>query len=104
MIRKLKDYFISLDQDNSATISSNELEDPLLLFGLCKNKQDVEEVFKCKYTLIKSSTSMGLENWSSNSFCRSFAELEWRRGNQGYAENTELLNVKNTENSQVALQ
>jgi hypothetical protein len=41
MIRKLKEYFTSLDQDNSATISSAELEDPLLLFGLCKNRQDV---------------------------------------------------------------
>jgi Ca2+-binding EF-hand superfamily protein len=47
MIRRLKDYFSSLDQDSSASISSNELEDPLLLFGLCQNRQDVEDVFKC---------------------------------------------------------
>jgi Ca2+-binding EF-hand superfamily protein len=46
MIDKLKHYFISLDEDGSNSVSPNELEDPLILFGLCKDKEEVSEFFK----------------------------------------------------------
>jgi Ca2+-binding EF-hand superfamily protein len=48
---RLKKYFLSLDEDGSETISSNELEDPLILFGLCQNRKEVNSLFSCTYTL-----------------------------------------------------
>lgn len=48
MIDKLKKYFVSLDEDSNQMISAAELEDPLILFGLCKNKIEVAELFKRK--------------------------------------------------------
>jgi hypothetical protein len=41
MIDKLKHYFSSLDEDGSNSISPNELEDPLILFGICQNREEV---------------------------------------------------------------
>jgi len=46
MVDKLAKYFYSLDEDGSNTISANELEDPLILFGLCKNREEVDNLFK----------------------------------------------------------
>lgn len=74
MISKLKDYFSSLDQDSSASISSNELEDPLLLFGLCQNKQDVEDVFKCILVLKQPLTSTVQDSSNFANFWRFFVE------------------------------
>lgn len=68
MIRRLKDYFCSLDTDNSASISSSELEDPLLLFGLCQNKHDVEDVFKCISIPIQQLTLTARDSSNSASF------------------------------------
>ena len=55
MKEKLKNYFISLDEDGNCAISPEELEDPLILFGLCKNKEQVRELFNSKAHLIKLS-------------------------------------------------
>lgn len=32
-------------------IDCNELEDPLLLFGLCENKKEVQDLFSCNSAL-----------------------------------------------------
>ena len=39
MLKKLRKYFVDLDEDGSNSISSNELEDPLILFGMCDSKE-----------------------------------------------------------------
>lgn len=70
MIERLKQYFMSLDQDGSQTISSTELEDPLILFGLCNNRKDVDDLFGCTRGTIQSSTSTARASWSSRSFWR----------------------------------
>lgn len=78
MIDRLKQYFLSLDQDGSQTISSTELEDPLILFGLCNNRKDVDDLFGCTHVAIQSSTSTALESWSSRSSWRCSGECSPR--------------------------
>jgi Ca2+-binding EF-hand superfamily protein len=48
MLEKLQKYFVALDEDGSNSVSADELEDPLILFGMCQNKQEVEDFFKSK--------------------------------------------------------
>ena len=48
MLEKLQKYFVALDEDGSNSVSVDELEDPLILFGMCQNKQEVEDFFKSK--------------------------------------------------------
>jgi Ca2+-binding EF-hand superfamily protein len=52
MISKLQSYFKSLDDDGNNMISCSELEDPLILFGLCKNRKEVDDIFSCKLLAI----------------------------------------------------
>ncbi len=42
---KLRKYFKELDDDGSGSIGIEELEQPLLSLGLCKNKQEVADLF-----------------------------------------------------------
>lgn len=103
MIERLKQYFLSLDQDGSQTISSTELEDPLILFGLCNNRKDVDDLFGCTYEVIQSSTSMDLASWSSRSFWRSSGECSPRpeRARCANVKNHQS-STKNSKNSQVS--
>lgn len=43
-LKKLREYFNSLDEDRSGSIGVNELEDPLIALGLCENRQQVQEI------------------------------------------------------------
>lgn len=43
-LRKLRNYFNSLDDDNSGSIGVDELEDPLIALGLVDNRQQVKEI------------------------------------------------------------
>jgi|ERR1740123_1155317 len=40
-LKKLREYFNSLDDDNSGSIGVDELEDPLIALGLVENRQQV---------------------------------------------------------------
>ena len=53
LLQKLKKYFISLDDDGNNAISPSELEDPLILFGLCKNQAEVRKIFDSYDLLIQ---------------------------------------------------
>ena len=52
MLKKLRKYFVDLDEDNSNSVSPSELEDPLILFGMCQNKEEVSALFKSKFWVI----------------------------------------------------
>ena len=43
-LKKLRDYFNSLDDDKSGSIGVDELEDPLIALGLVENRQQVQEI------------------------------------------------------------
>lgn len=43
-LRKLRNYFNSLDDDDSGCIGVDELEDPLIALGLVENRQQVKEI------------------------------------------------------------
>lgn len=44
--KKLWEYFVSLDDDGSASIGANELEDPLIALGLVQDRQQVDEIIR----------------------------------------------------------
>jgi len=43
-MRKLKECFISLDDDGSGSIGVEELEEPLIGLGFANNRADVEKM------------------------------------------------------------
>ena len=40
-LKKLREYFNSLDEDESGSIGVDELEDPLIALGLVESRQQV---------------------------------------------------------------
>lgn len=47
MLRHLHNYFESLDENGDGSIEPEELEDPLMLFGLCQRREEVDQVLRC---------------------------------------------------------
>lgn len=43
-LKKLRNYFLSLDEDGSGSIGVDELEDPLIALGLVENRQQVQDI------------------------------------------------------------
>ena len=45
-LKKLRNYFNSLDEDGSGSIGVDELEDPLIALGLVETRQQVKEIIE----------------------------------------------------------
>lgn len=43
-LKKLREYFNSLDDDRSGSIGVDELEDPLIALGLVESRQQVQQI------------------------------------------------------------
>jgi Ca2+-binding EF-hand superfamily protein len=48
LMAKLRQYFNALDLHGYDHISSEDLEDPLIVFGMCEDKKEVENLVKSK--------------------------------------------------------
>lgn len=67
-LQQLRKYFDSLDEKGKGSLGLEELEDPFIAFGLSENRQEVEELIKCKNGLRQLWTSTVREKSSLMSF------------------------------------